>query len=58
VGDSEGLSTAIKQVIANESTQVRLTQNARIRIQDFSQNAVVAKLAELLHIEIVSLKEK
>jgi glycosyltransferase involved in cell wall biosynthesis len=57
VGDSEGLASAIKQVAANESTQLRLTQNARIRIQDFSQDAVVAKLAELLHTEIVVHKK-
>jgi glycosyltransferase involved in cell wall biosynthesis len=57
VGDSEGLASAIKQVAANESTQIRLTQNARIRIQDFSQDAVVAKLAELLHTEIVVHKK-
>jgi glycosyltransferase involved in cell wall biosynthesis len=58
VGDSEGLSSAIKQVVANESTQVRLTQNARLRIQDFSQDAVVAKLAELLHSEMMPLLKK
>jgi glycosyltransferase involved in cell wall biosynthesis len=58
VGDSEGLSSAIKQVVANESTQVRLTQNARLRIQDFSQDAVVAKLADLLHSEIMPLLKK
>lgn len=57
VEDSEGLSSAIKQVVANESTQVRLTQNARIRIQDFSQDAVVSKLAELLHSEIDANKK-
>ncbi len=52
VGDRDGLSSAIKQVVANESTQIRLTQNARLRILDFSQDVVVAKLADLLHSEI------
>lgn len=57
VGDTEGLASAIRQVAANESTQVRLTQNARIRIQDFSQDAVVAKLADLLHAETAHFKK-
>lgn len=56
VGDTEELAKAIKHIVTNESTQVRLTQNARLRTQDFTQEAVVAKFATFLHAEVVVRK--
>jgi glycosyltransferase involved in cell wall biosynthesis len=55
VGDTQELAKAIKHVITNESTQVRLTQNARLRTQDFTQEAVVATFADFLHTEVMPL---
>jgi glycosyltransferase involved in cell wall biosynthesis len=53
VGDIQGLSKAMKHVLLNEGTQLRLTQNARLRTQDFSQDAVVLKVANFLKEEVV-----
>lgn len=53
VGDTDELAKAIKHVVNNENTQVRLTQNARLRTQDFTQEAVVKKLAEFLCDEVM-----
>lgn len=53
VGDTEGLSGAIKHVLLNENTQIRLTQNARLRTQDFTQEAVVKKVATFLQQEVI-----
>jgi glycosyltransferase involved in cell wall biosynthesis len=54
VGDTVGLGKAMKHVLLNEGTQLRLTQNARLRTQDFSQDAVVLKVANFLKSEVVT----
>ncbi len=57
VGDTQGLAQAIKQVLTNESTQIRLTQNARLRTKDFSQDAVAVQFATFVHSEVVGNKK-
>jgi glycosyltransferase involved in cell wall biosynthesis len=54
VGDTVGLSKAVKHVLQNENTQLRLTQNARLRTQDFSEDAVIQKIATFLQTEVVT----
>ncbi|MFM2381260.1 MAG: hypothetical protein RLZZ76_27, partial [Candidatus Parcubacteria bacterium] len=39
--------------LLNEGMQQRLVQNARLRTQDFSQDAVVLKVATFLKTEVV-----
>lgn len=56
VGDTEELAKAIMHLVANEQTRVRLSQNARLRTQDFTQEAVVEKFATFLHTEVVRQK--
>jgi glycosyltransferase involved in cell wall biosynthesis len=46
--DNEALRKAIVSALRNEHLRVQMTQNARVRIQDFSQDVVVAQLAQLL----------
>jgi glycosyltransferase involved in cell wall biosynthesis len=53
VGDKEELAKAITHLVANEQSRIRLAQNARLRTQDFTQEAVVEKLATFLHTEVV-----
>lgn len=55
VGDTNELSKAMKHVLLNEGTQLRLTQNARLRTQDFSQDAVVLKVATFLKEEVTKI---
>ena len=56
VGDTEGLSKAILHMALNENTRVRLTQNARLRTLEFSQEVVVEKLATFLYEEVLHKK--
>lgn len=53
VGDKEELAKVITHLVANEQSRIRLAQNARLRTQDFTQEAVVEKLATFLHTEVV-----
>lgn len=53
VGDTEELAKAIKHIVLNESAQVRLTQNARLRTQDFSQDVVVQQFVTFLRKEVL-----
>lgn len=53
VGDTEGLAKAIKHIVLNENTRVRLTQNARLRTQNFTQESVVEAFASFLRTEVI-----
>ncbi len=53
VGDTQELAKAIKHIVLNESAQVRLTQNARLRTQDFTQDVVVVQFVTFLHEEVL-----
>lgn len=46
--DNKALAQSIKQVLQSESLRTLLVQSARIRLSDFSQDTVVATLADFL----------
>jgi glycosyltransferase involved in cell wall biosynthesis len=54
VGDTPALKVAMKQILLNESMQLRLTQNARLRTLDFSEDTVIQKIATFISDEVVS----
>lgn len=56
--DNQELYSAIKRVLQNEDLRTFMVQNARVRTQDFSQDAVVVRLAQLLHTEVRDSKGK
>ncbi len=51
--DNEALEKAIISALRNENLRILMTQNARVRIQDFSQDVVASQLAALLRDEIL-----
>jgi glycosyltransferase involved in cell wall biosynthesis len=57
-GDTEALTKAIQHIVLNEPTRLRLTQNARLRTQDFTEEAVVTAFASFLHTEVFSNDKK
>lgn len=51
--DKEALSAAISRLYEHEQLRQRLTQTARVRSKDFTQEKVVADLANLIRLEVV-----
>lgn len=47
--DTDNLKKAIVRMLDNESLRTRMVQNARVKLQEFTQEAEVARFAKLLY---------
>ncbi len=46
--DTHSLEEAIRRMLEHETLRTRVSQNAKVRMQQFSENVVIAELAELI----------
>ena len=56
IHDTHELQKTIVRVLQNKELQIRLVQNARVRIKDFNQDVVVNQLARLVSEEVIPKK--